>query len=111
MRAQAIPLQFREWGNHRDGYSDGEIWDRYIWEGPVVGLDPYTDTDREDSRASFIPGIGCTVNSAYVRKYPGVFYYNPTILSNSHAFGLLVQLTQSISCYVLCRLDMRNVDR
>jgi hypothetical protein len=39
-----------------------------------------------------------------VREYPGAFYYNPTILSISHAFGLLVQLTHSISCFALNRL-------
>lgn len=59
----AIPLLFREWGEHREGFSDGELWDRYIWEGSVASLEPYTDTNREDSRAVFVPGIGCTINS------------------------------------------------
>ena len=59
----AIPLLFREWTEHRDGFDDGEIWDRYIWEGAVMAIEPYTDTNREDSRAVFVPGIGCTVNS------------------------------------------------
>ena len=59
----AIPLLFREWGEHRSGFHDGEIWDRYIWEGSVASLDPYDDLDRDASRAVFVPGIGCTVNS------------------------------------------------
>jgi len=59
----AIPLLFREWGEHRSGFSDGEIWDRYIWEGSVASLNPYDDTNRENSRAVFVPGIGCTINS------------------------------------------------
>jgi SET domain len=59
----AIPLLFREWGSHTEGYDDGVLWDRYIWEGPVANLEPYDDKNREDSRAVFVPGIGCTVNS------------------------------------------------
>jgi len=59
----AIPLLFREWGEHREGFADGELWDRYIWEGSVANLEPYDDTNREDSRAVFVPGIGCTINS------------------------------------------------
>lgn len=39
------------------------LWERYVWEGPVTDLDTYTDTNRDDSRAVFVPGIGCTVNS------------------------------------------------
>lgn len=37
-------------------FLSGELWDRYIWEGSVANLDPYTDTNREDSRAVFVPG-------------------------------------------------------
>lgn len=37
--------------------------DRYIWEGSVVDLETYVETDLEMSRAGFIPGIGCTINS------------------------------------------------
>lgn len=37
--------------------------DRYIWEGSVVDVETYVETDLEMSRAAFIPGIGCTVNS------------------------------------------------
>ena len=59
----AIPLVFREWGSHRPGFEDGEIWDRYIWEGVTAQIESYTDTNRHDSRAVFVPGIGCTVNS------------------------------------------------
>ncbi|GKY98732.1 hypothetical protein MPSEU_000829500 [Mayamaea pseudoterrestris] len=59
----AIPLLFREWGNHKVGYVDGEIWDRYIWEGQTANIETYTDTNRLDQRAVFVPGIGCTVNS------------------------------------------------
>jgi hypothetical protein len=59
----AIPLLFRDWGEHKPGYTDGELWDRYIWEGVVADLDPYKDENREASRAVFVPGVGCTVNS------------------------------------------------
>jgi SET domain len=58
----AIPLLFREWGAHKPGYLDGELWDRYIWEGSVADLDPVDDLNREDARAVFVPGIGCTIN-------------------------------------------------
>lgn len=57
----AIPLVFREWGEHVPGYTDGELWDRYIWEGSVANIESYVDKDREDSRAVFVPGIGCTM--------------------------------------------------
>lgn len=59
----AIPLLFREWESHHPDYEDGTLWDRYIWEGPIMDLEPYDDTNREDSRAVFVPGIGCTINS------------------------------------------------
>ncbi|GAX16439.1 hypothetical protein FisN_19Lh017 [Fistulifera solaris] len=59
----AIPLLFREWGDHKPGYRDGILWDRYIWEGDIMNIETYQDTNREKSRAVFVPGIGCTVNS------------------------------------------------
>lgn len=59
----AVPLLFREFGTHVQGFQDGVLWDRYVWEGPVVSIEPYTDTNRDDSRAVFVPGVGCTVNS------------------------------------------------
>lgn len=63
-----VPLLFREWGEHTEGYSDGTLWDRYIWEGSVVDLETYVDTDLEMSRAGFIPGIGCTVSKHFVKR-------------------------------------------
>jgi hypothetical protein len=59
----AVPILFREFGQHVDGYQDGVLWDRYIWEGHVMEIESYVDTNREDSRSVFVPGIGCTVNS------------------------------------------------
>jgi hypothetical protein len=59
----AIPLLFREWGDHTPGFHDGVLWDRYIWEGDVVNLESYDDTNRHASKAVFVPGVGCTVNS------------------------------------------------
>lgn len=44
--------------------TDGEVWDRYIWEQFVGGLEAFEDLDRNNERAAcFIPGVGCTVNS------------------------------------------------
>ena len=59
----AVPLLFREFGHHVEGYQDGVLWDRYIWEGDVMEIETYTETNRQDSRSVFVPGIGCTVNS------------------------------------------------
>lgn len=59
----AIPLLFREWGEHTAGFDDGTLWDRYIWEGDVMGIESYVDTNREKTKAVFVPGVGCTVNS------------------------------------------------
>jgi hypothetical protein len=59
----AVPLLFREFGEHVNGYQDGVLWDRYIWEGYVMEIETYTETNLEDSRSVFVPGIGCTVNS------------------------------------------------
>ena len=47
----AVPLLFREWGDHKPGYDDGVLWDRYIWEGDVMDIETYDDTDRHKSRA------------------------------------------------------------
>lgn len=59
-----VPLLFREWGKHPDRFGkDAKLWDRYIWEGILMDLETYEDTDREASRAAFVPGVGCTVNS------------------------------------------------
>ncbi|KAL7567860.1 hypothetical protein ACA910_022642 [Epithemia clementina (nom. ined.)] len=57
-----VPIQFREWGEHKPGFTDGQLWDRYIWHGTVVGLESYDDLNTDDSKAAFIPGIGCTIN-------------------------------------------------
>jgi len=59
----AVPLLFREFGDHVEGYNDGVLWDRYVWEGDVIGVDTYVETNRHASRAVFVPGVGCTVNS------------------------------------------------
>lgn len=59
----AVPLLFREWGEHKPGFRDGVLWDRYIWEGEIMDIETYQDTNRDLSRAVFVPGIGCTVNS------------------------------------------------
>lgn len=58
----AIPLMFRDWGDHGDN-PDGSLWDRYVWEGTVADLESYQDENRDASKAVFVPGIGCTVNS------------------------------------------------
>jgi hypothetical protein len=60
----AIPLLWRDWGEHPPyAYGDGTLWDRYIWEGQVAGLESFHDTERHQHRAVFVPGVGCTVNS------------------------------------------------
>ena len=60
----AIPLLFRSWQDHPP-YSDGDgkLWDRYIWEGDVANIESYNDTDLSQTKAVFVPGVGCTVNS------------------------------------------------
>lgn len=58
-----IPLLFREFGDHVKGYDDGVLWDRYVWEGEVMDMETYIDTNRHASRAVFVPGVGCTINS------------------------------------------------
>ncbi|KAL7579557.1 hypothetical protein ACA910_007928 [Epithemia clementina (nom. ined.)] len=59
----AVPLLFREWGEHAKGFTDGQLWERYIWEGSVVDIETYVETNTEASKAAFIPGIGCTINA------------------------------------------------
>jgi SET domain len=59
----AVPLLFREFGDHVEGYQDGVLWDRYIWEGHVMEIETYVETNRDASRSVFVPGVGCTVNS------------------------------------------------
>ncbi|KAL7579563.1 hypothetical protein ACA910_007932 [Epithemia clementina (nom. ined.)] len=54
----AVPLLFREWGQHPEDYMDGQLWDRYIWEGYLVDIETYVETNTP----AFIPGVGCTVN-------------------------------------------------
>jgi len=60
-----IPLLWRTFHHHPDkAMTDGELWDRYIWEQHVGGLEVFEDLDRSKERvACFIPGVGCTVNS------------------------------------------------
>ena len=62
-----IPFLFREWrsgSNKQHSYfKDGKLWDRYIWEGTLLGIETYQDTNRQASGAAFVPGVGCTVNS------------------------------------------------
>lgn len=60
----SIPLLFRGWYDHVEGYTDGELWERYIWEGHAVGIETYNEIDLHDSKAVFVPGVGCTVNGA-----------------------------------------------
>ena len=60
----AIPLMFRDFDTHPPyAKTDGQLWDRYIWEGTVTDIETYDDTDRDASRSVFVPGVGCTVNS------------------------------------------------
>jgi len=42
---------------------DGQLWDRYIWEGEVANVETYDNTNLEQTKAVFVPGIGCTINS------------------------------------------------
>jgi len=58
-----VPLLFRDWHHHGNSL-DGTLWDRYIWEGAVVNLEPIKNLlDTDSSKAGFIPGVGCTINS------------------------------------------------
>jgi hypothetical protein len=80
----AIPLLFREWGEHTPGHdNDGVLWDRYIWEGSVTQIQSYENTNMDKSRSVFIPGVGCTINSVldmnnllsvYTSKYDNLNY-------------------------------------
>jgi len=59
----AIPLLFRDWGDH-GAVLDGVLWDRYIWDHGVANTEPkVSDLQRMDNGAVFVPGVGCTVNS------------------------------------------------
>jgi SET domain len=60
-----IPLSFREWGiNPPSAEGDGELWDRYLWDGDVGGIETFDTYDHSAKKSIFVPGIGCTVNSA-----------------------------------------------
>lgn len=50
----AIPLLFREWGEHPEGFKDGNIWERYIWEGYTVDHETYDETDTAASKGLFL---------------------------------------------------------
>ena len=65
----AIPLLFRNWDtpDYHDT-DDGTLWDRYIWEGEVANLETYDNTDTQQTKAVFVPGIGCTINSVLDRN-------------------------------------------
>ena len=39
------------------------MYERYIWEGEVANLETYDNTDLMQTKAVFVPGIGCTINS------------------------------------------------
>ncbi len=60
-----IPMLWRTFNKHpKKAYTDGELWDRYIWEQFVGGLEALEDLERNAEKAAcFIPGVGCTVNS------------------------------------------------
>jgi hypothetical protein len=59
-----IPLGFREWGiNPPSAQGDGELWDRYLWDGDVGEIEAFDTYDHNDKKSIFVPGIGCTVNS------------------------------------------------
>lgn len=58
-----VPLMFRSWGDHGEN-PDGTLWDRYIWDGHIVHVEPKDDDlDRDSTGPGFIPGVGCTINS------------------------------------------------
>eukprot|EP00536_Pseudo-nitzschia_multiseries_P007062 jgi/Psemu1/324586/estExt_fgenesh1_pg.C_1580006 len=60
-----IPLLWRIFSDHPyEAFTDGELWDRYIWEQYIGEVEVFEDLDRSKERvACFIPGVGCTVNS------------------------------------------------
>ncbi|VEU38802.1 unnamed protein product [Pseudo-nitzschia multistriata] len=60
-----VPLLWRIFGEHpAKSMTDGQLWDRYIWEQYVGEVEAFEDLDRTNERvACFIPGVGCTVNS------------------------------------------------
>jgi hypothetical protein len=58
-----VPLMFRSWADHGEDL-DGSLWDRYIWDGHIVHVEPKDDDlDRDSTGPGFIPGVGCTINS------------------------------------------------
>jgi hypothetical protein len=60
----AIPLLFRDWEDHpTSAFGDGQLWDRYIWEGEVADLEVLDDLEQYKRPSVFVPGLGCTVNS------------------------------------------------
>lgn len=59
-----IPLAFRDWGEMpKAANGDGDLWDRYIWEGAVGNIEAFDTYDRTIQRSIFVPGVGCTINS------------------------------------------------
>eukprot|EP00934_Nitzschia_sp_Nitz4_P000758 Nitzschia sp. Nitz4//scaffold99_size76975//45278//47195//NITZ4_005578-RA/size76975-processed-gene-0.48-mRNA-1//-1//CDS//3329560856//758//frame0 len=59
-----IPILFRNWDRHPDeAKGDGQLWDRYVWDGAVAGVDPYSIRDGTQQGSVFVPGVGCSVNS------------------------------------------------
>lgn len=59
-----IPLAFRDWGIHPpSAHGDGELWNRYIWSGDTVGIEPFDTYDHNHVKSVFVPGVGCTINS------------------------------------------------
>ena len=86
-----VPLMFREWHHHGDS-DDGSLWDRYIWEGPVVDLEPMKDLlDVDSSKPGFIPGVGCTINSRLdlknIDSTSGSFYDTAGVLRSDPGAG------------------------
>jgi len=77
----AIPFLFRDWdgpsffqqyprkeGAEEDMFGDadprdGALWFRYIWSGYVADLETYDESQAQQSKVVFVPGIGCTINS------------------------------------------------
>ena len=107
-----IPLLWRTFGDHpEESFTDGELWDRYIWEQYVGGIEAFEDFgDRSSEKSAvFIPGVGCTVNSMLElgnvdsangskfdevvnRSSPGAgaftpYHSTPTIISSPDGFG------------------------
>jgi hypothetical protein len=60
-----IPFLWRIFGVHPErALTDGELWDRYLWEQYVGSIEALDDLNPSLEKGSvFIPGVGCTVNS------------------------------------------------